>query len=81
MPLAKRGGLQDTYAVLNTVYEVRTGNPRAKGQVEKANDIVETQFECLLKVEPVQSIDELNEATERWCAAFNANRLGGAIPA
>lgn len=53
------------------------GNPRAKGQVEKANDIVETQFECLLKLEPVQSIDELNEAAERWCAAFNANRLEG----
>ena len=53
------------------------GNPRAKGQVEKANDIVETQFECLLKLEPVQSIDELNEAVERWCAAFNANRLEG----
>ena len=53
------------------------GNPRAKGQVEKANDIVETQFECLLKLEPVQSIEELNEAAERWCAAFNANRLEG----
>ena len=53
------------------------GNPRAKGQVEKANDIVETQFECLLKLEPVQSLEELNEAAERWCAAFNANRLEG----
>lgn len=53
------------------------GNPRAKGQVEKANDIVETQFECLLKLEPVHSIEELNEAAERWCAAYNANMIEG----
>lgn len=53
------------------------GNPRAKGQVEKANDIVERQFESLLRLEPVRSIEELNDAAERWCAAFNANMLEG----
>jgi hypothetical protein len=53
------------------------GNPRAKGQVEKANDIVETQFESRLRIEPVNSIDELNDAAERWCAAFNANMVPG----
>lgn len=53
------------------------GNPRAKGQVEKANDIVERQFESLLRLEPVSSIEELNDAAERWCAAFNANMLEG----
>ncbi|MEL3907922.1 MAG: transposase [Treponemataceae bacterium] len=51
------------------------GNPRAKGQVETSNDIVETQFESRLLLEPVHSIEELNEAVERWCAAFNANML------
>lgn len=51
------------------------GNPRAKGQVEKANDIVERQFESLLRLEPVASMEELNDAAERWCAAFNANML------
>lgn len=51
------------------------GNPRAKGQVENANNIVECQFESLLKLEPVSSIVELNDAAERWCAAFNANML------
>ena len=51
------------------------GNPRAKGQVEKANDIVERQFESLLRLEEVGSIEELNDAAERWCAAFNANML------
>ena len=51
------------------------GNPRAKGQVEKANDIVERQFESLLHLETVNSMEELNDAAERWCAAFNANTL------
>ena len=51
------------------------GNPRAKGQVEKANDIVETQFESRLRFEPVMSIEELNNAAERWCAAYNANMI------
>lgn len=51
------------------------GNPRAKGQVENANNIVECQFENLLHLEEVGSMEELNDAAERWCAAFNANQL------
>lgn len=51
------------------------GNPRAKGQVENANNIVECQFESLLHLETVGSMEELNDAAERWCAAFNANQL------
>lgn len=51
------------------------GNPRAKGQVENANNIVECQFESLLHLEKVGSMEELNDAAERWCAAFNANQL------
>jgi hypothetical protein len=51
------------------------GNPRGKGQVENANNIVETQFESRLRFEPVHSLDELNAAAERWCAAYNANML------
>ena len=53
------------------------GNPRAKGQVEKANDIVEKHFESRLRFEPVASIEELNDAAERWCAAYNANMIEG----
>jgi hypothetical protein len=53
------------------------GNPRAKGQVEKSNDIVETNFESRLRFEPVRSVEELNEAVERWCAAYNANLIKG----
>jgi hypothetical protein len=53
----------------------KPGNPRAKGQVEEANNLVETHFECMLKLEAVRSIEELNDAAERWCAAWNANEL------
>ena len=53
------------------------GNPRAKGQVESANNIVETQFESRLRFEPVASVEELNGAVERWYAAYNANLLAG----
>jgi hypothetical protein len=53
----------------------KPGNPRAKGQVEEANNLVETHFECMLKLEEVRSIEELNDAAERWCAAWNANEL------
>ena len=51
------------------------GNPRAKGQVERANDLVEHKFESRLRIEPVHSIEELNEAAERWCAAFNSDSI------
>jgi hypothetical protein len=52
-------------------------HPRAKGQVEQGNRLVETQFESRLRFEPVGSIEELNAAVERWCAAYNANVIPG----
>jgi hypothetical protein len=51
------------------------GNPRAKGQVENGNNLVETQFESRLRFEPANSIEELNSAAERWYAAYNANMV------
>jgi hypothetical protein len=53
------------------------GNPRAKGQVENANNLVETQFESRLRFEPVNSMEELNETVERFYAAYNANLITG----
>jgi hypothetical protein len=53
------------------------GNPRAKGQVENANNLVETQFESRLRFEPVHSVAELNDAVERWYTAYNANLIPG----
>jgi hypothetical protein len=77
-----RGSANSARAVTNALKALRVkteahavGKPRAKGQVENANNLVETHFECLLKLEEVRSLDELNEAAERWCAAYNANEI------
>jgi len=51
------------------------GNPRAKGGVENANNVVETKFESRLLLEPVESVDELNKSVEAWQKAFNADML------
>lgn len=51
----------------------KVGNARAKGQVEKANDIVEREFESGLKlVDQVKSLDELNRLARQWMKVFNA---------
>jgi len=69
-------------AVTNAVAALRVetlthlpGNPRGKGQVENAQNLVEKQFESRLRFEPVRSLGELNAAAERWCAAYNANMI------
>ncbi|MGE4296963.1 MAG: hypothetical protein AB7E47_02945 [Desulfovibrionaceae bacterium] len=48
------------------------GNPRAKGSVEVANNIVETQFEGRLAFRRVQSLEELQAEADRWRMHFNA---------
>ena len=52
-----------------------TGNSRAKGSVEKAQDIVETKFESRLTFLNVKSIDELNAYATKWRTHFNANAI------
>lgn len=51
------------------------GNARAKGGVEGGNNIVETQFESRLRLQPVDNIDELNAAAHAWAEAYNANLI------
>ncbi len=51
------------------------GNPRAKGSVEGANNIVEKLFESRLKYEPVDDVDHLNNAVESWYNAYNSNAI------
>lgn len=51
------------------------GNSRAKGQVECAQNIVETQFESRLRLEPVDNVAELNAAAFAWSNAYNANQI------
>jgi hypothetical protein len=55
--------------------EHSAGNARAKGGVENANNIIETQFESRLRFQPVDNIDELNAAAEAWAEAYNANLI------
>lgn len=53
----------------------KPGNPRAKGQVEKANDIVETAFESGLRFTEVGDIDQLNGLAERWMRYYNGTQI------
>lgn len=55
--------------------EHSAGNARAKGSVENANNIVETQFESRLRFQPVNDINELNAAAQAWAEAYNANLI------
>ena len=53
----------------------KPGNPRAKGQVEKGNDIVETAFESGLRFIEVSNIDQLNALAERWMRYYNGTQI------
>lgn len=52
-----------------------TGNSRAKGQVEQAQNLVETKFESRLPFLKVSSLDELNALATKWRIDFNANHI------
>ncbi len=49
------------------------GNPRAKGQVEGAHNIVERKFEGRLQLMRIKAVDELNPHAHIWMREFNAN--------
>ncbi|QIM66360.1 integrase [Mannheimia granulomatis] len=49
-------------------------NARAKGQVEKGNDIVERQFESGLRFMNVSGLDELNQLAHQWMRYFNGTK-------
>lgn len=51
------------------------GNARAKGGVEGGNNLVETHFECRLKAEPVDTVEQLNAAALAWANAWNADLI------
>ena len=49
------------------------GNPRAKGQVEQANNLIETHFECRLRMMgDVVDLASLNAAATQWRRVWNA---------
>lgn len=51
------------------------GNPRAKGQVESANNLIERRFEARLAFMQVNDIDQLNAAADAWSADFNSTQV------
>ncbi len=77
-----KGSANTSKAIANALRSLRvtpiahtTGNPRAKGSVERANSLVEKHFESRLRGEQVHSADELNEYAEKWNALYNANLI------
>ncbi|MDK4697969.1 transposase [Kingella negevensis] len=53
----------------------KVGNPRAKGQVENGNNLVETQFESRLKLVRINSIEQLQGLANRWMRYFNGQKI------
>lgn len=53
----------------------KPGNPRAKGQVEKAHDQIEKSFESGLKFVAVNSLGELNAAAAKWRRWLNGTSI------
>ncbi len=51
------------------------GNPRAKGQVECANNIVEMKFESRLAFLNIQTVEELQATADKWQQHFNARAI------
>ncbi len=51
------------------------GNPRAKGQVENAHNLVETNFESGFKFVHVPSIAWINEKAQMWMRYYNSVRV------
>lgn len=51
------------------------GNPRAKGQVENAHNLVETDFESGFKFAHVPSIEWINEQAAGWMWYYNSARV------
>jgi transposase InsO family protein len=51
------------------------GNPRAKGQVECANNIIERRFEARLAFMQVHDLEQLNAAADAWSRDFNSTQL------
>lgn len=51
------------------------GNPRAKGQVENAQNLVEMGFESQFRAHRPANLAQLNDRAQVWLAHFNASRV------
>jgi hypothetical protein len=52
----------------------KAGNARAKGQVENAHNLVETNFESGFKFTHVPGIEWINEKAQTWMRYYNSAR-------
>lgn len=50
-------------------------NPRAKGQVEKAQDIVERSLESAFKLLQLTTLEQINAVALQWARWFNATQI------
>jgi len=53
----------------------QAGNPRAKGQVEKAHHLIECDFESGFKLAHVPDLPWINHQAGRWMRYYNAQRV------
>lgn len=68
--------IQNLLDALDVKHETHAaGHAWAKGGVEQANNLVETHFESRLRLEPVDSVEQLNAAALSWARDWNANLL------
>jgi hypothetical protein len=74
-----KGGANTSHLIKHLLkqLEIRTeeheaGNPRAKGQVEGAHNVIECEFEGRLAFKQINSLHDLNEQAYQWCRAYNA---------
>lgn len=79
-----KGSANTSAAIANACRSLRiktiphaVGNPRAKGSVENANNLIETLFESRLRLQPVSSVEELNAFAEVFDRLVNADALAG----
>ena len=56
-------------------------NPRAKGQVEKGQDITERDFESTLRLLPADKVDSLRRSMRWWHAGADTSTAPGSIRA
>ena len=53
----------------------QAGNPRAKGQVENAHNLVECDFESGFKYTDVPSLDWINQQAQQWMCYYNSTQI------
>lgn len=53
----------------------QAGNPRAKGQVENAHNLVECDFESGFKYTAVPSMDWINAQAQQWMRYYNSTQV------